>query len=417
MGDRDSDLLVCDGNERNGCENVCHFDCCGLPSVPTGDWYCDDCSTNSTSMRTSRRRRTPQPQIVLTANGQEYTAENLAQVMHDAVQLDLLMRDGSLENRGKLLPKVISHLRKWRSEGGLEFRRALSRGVLNAIAQWMWPGNEIETGMRAENMRFSLLQYIKSCLSSLTFKDVKKSGIGVAIVKCSRSTHEAERNRFLQDSILNKFVQLSVEQRQLQQQRRGLLERVESYKASASSSSRDHTDSPMTTAATRNSTKNPNYALPASTRSIPAKVVGSAAVAQMLSAQSEARGLKRRVSSEPKTFLQDVQRRHTPQKLSLQDRRKKLSNALRNVIHSRVLCTHTKYSEKEQKKLTELSTRASFKQYPREVKHAIETTDVIYHNDTDMDVVKKTLGLTSESMAFNLDNIIQFAEYDMPPRS
>eukprot|EP00516_Mucochytrium_quahogii_P013117 CAMPEP_0203805408 /NCGR_PEP_ID=MMETSP0100_2-20121128/14212_1 /ASSEMBLY_ACC=CAM_ASM_000210 /TAXON_ID=96639 /ORGANISM=" , Strain NY0313808BC1" /LENGTH=386 /DNA_ID=CAMNT_0050713911 /DNA_START=265 /DNA_END=1426 /DNA_ORIENTATION=- len=366
MGDRDSDLLVCDGNERNGCENVCHFDCCGLPSVPTGDWYCDDCSTNSTSMRTSRRRRTPQPQIVLTANGQEYTAENLAQVMHDAVQLDLLMRDGSLENRGKLLPKVISHLRKWRSEGGLEFRRALSRGVLNAIAQWMWPGNEIETGMRAENMRFSLLQYIKSCLSSLTFKDVKKSGIGVAIVKCSRSTHEAERNRFLQDSILNKFVQLSVEQRQLQQQRRGLLERVESYKASASSSSRDHTDSPMTTAATRNSTKNPNYALPASTRSIPAKVVGSAAVAQMLSAQSEARGLKRRVSSEPK-------------------------------------------------KLTELSTRASFKQYPREVKHAIETTDVIYHNDTDMDVVKKTLGLTSESMAFNLDNIIQFAEYDMPP--
>ena len=40
IGDEDEDkLLVCDSCDYR----VCHYTCCGLQGVPTGDWICKYC--------------------------------------------------------------------------------------------------------------------------------------------------------------------------------------------------------------------------------------------------------------------------------------------------------------------------------------------------------------------------------------
>jgi len=243
MGDRDESLLLCDGMDQQ-CPRSGHYDCLGLPSLPSANepWFCDICDISRTSLsfplpvqspdnsEISSGRRPSTPTSTATpasyqrlvesltlqrqhnssgqspAPGCGFTVVELAQRMQDALDLDKVQGSGSVESRKSRLPEVIRHMNIWRRL--LEYASFQKPDLLKVLGAWLSPTKSFENSEDAERLRFALLQQLQHIAPLLTFTQARASKIGVSIMRCFQNENESERNKILQQNLISIFQRL-----------------------------------------------------------------------------------------------------------------------------------------------------------------------------------------------------------------
>jgi len=166
-GDREADLLICDGCDMN----AAHFDCVHLAGVPEGDWFCAACTR-----RRRRRRAVPAARRV-----QETAAGD---------DVDLAWRDEALASA---LPMASSAQSPEALLGALDkaiARAAFSKdcaGVARALAH---TARALDSGaQRAALVRLGLLSRLRAVL-------------------CLEGQRDAQALRHLRFAVLHELVRL-----------------------------------------------------------------------------------------------------------------------------------------------------------------------------------------------------------------